>query len=520
MALSSIVKQNCKVCGKVAIEKSRFSLGSKKVISLECGHVTTEDTIIAKDYNFTSLDGRSPMPFQVENIKFLENCNGRGLIADEQGLGKTFSACGLLYLHQTELLPAVIATKTTLKRQWMQELFKIVQTRKVQIINSSKAIAIPGFDVYVTTYDLMEHVAESLNEHEIEIKTLIVDECQAIKNHLTARAKNIQKLAVNIPYIIGLSGTPIKNNAGEYFTILNLLQPKRFPEFTRYLRDYCDSYETMYGYKVGGLSSIDNFMEDTKDFITRKTQKEVLPDLFALKMPRKFQYVEFDKKFRKAYERGVSELEELMYREDSSSLQADKMAIRNRLRQLTGLSKAVECVDLVTDHILSTGRKIIVFAHHHSVVDLLENNLNSWLKDGGYNPCVLIRAGDNGTQRVEQFSKDNTPICIASTLASGEGLDGLQRTCSDMILLERQWNPSNEEQVEGRIGRIGQTKPVNFIYMIAGQTIDEWFTELVEQKRSYISGALDGIVTQWNENDLMKELDMKIISEGRKKWSI
>ena len=43
---------------------------------------------------------------------------------------------------------------------------------------------------------------------------------------------------------------------------------------------------------------------------------------------------------------------------------------------------------------------------------------------------------------------------VASTLAAGEGLN--LQTCSDCVIHERQWNPANEEQVEGRFIRIGQ----------------------------------------------------------------
>lgn len=428
----------------------------------------------------------------------------------------TVSACGLLSLHR-ELLPAIIVTKTTIKKQWMYELIRWIGSRKVQVISSSKETAVDGFDFYVTTYDMIKN--EDMFS-DINPQTLILDECQAIKNHLSGRAKAIQKISSNIPHILALSGTPIKNNAGEYFTILNLLQPTRFPEFNRYIRDYCDNYETLYGYKVGGLSSIEHFQSQTSDFIIRRTQSEVLPDLFALKQPRKFQHVEMDGKFKRAYMSAMKELDDLMYAEESENTTTAMIAIMTKMRQITGLSKTVEAVDLAVDHILSTGRKIIIFGHHHAAIDLLENNLNVWLKDGGYNPCVMFRAGDIGSDKVKQFSQDNTPIAIGSTLASGEGLDGLQKVCSDMILLERQWNPANEEQVEGRLGRIGQEHPVNFIYMIASGTIDELFTQLVEEKRAYVASALDGQVIQWSEQSLMKELAQLLVSTGQKPWSL
>ena len=516
MPLSSIVKRRCEVCDKIAVEVSRLDLGTSKLISLECGHCYTENVIGPSEYSaVVSTDNKRLMPFQIEGIKFIENSNCRALIADEQGLGKTVTACGLLKLHK-ELLPAIIVTKTTIKKQWMWELIHWIDSRNIQVITSSKERAIEGFDFYVTTYDMIKN--EDMFS-DINPQTLIIDECQAIKNHLSGRAKAIQKISINIPHILGLSGTPIKNNAGEYFTVLNLLQPTRFPEFNRYIRNYCDSYESMYGYKVGGLSSIDRFKEATEDFIIRRTQADVLPDLFALKQPRKFQHIEMEGKFKIAYQKALSELEELMYKEDNGSMTAI-IAVMTKLRQITGISKVESAVDFITDFLLSTNRKIIVFGHHHIAIDLLENKLNQWLKDGGYIRAVVIRASDNGTDKIKSFATEGSRVCIASTLASGEGLDGLQKICSDMILLERQWNPANEEQVEGRLGRIGQEKPVNFTYMIASETIDEYFTELVETKRAYVLQTLDSKNYQWQESSILKELANILVTKGRKKWSL
>jgi len=43
MALSRIVKQTCPTCSKVAVEKSRLVMGDLKLVTLECGHMITED---------------------------------------------------------------------------------------------------------------------------------------------------------------------------------------------------------------------------------------------------------------------------------------------------------------------------------------------------------------------------------------------------------------------------------------------------------------------------------------------
>jgi SWI/SNF-related matrix-associated actin-dependent regulator 1 of chromatin subfamily A len=516
VALSFILKPKCKTCGADAIEVSRFLFGEQQMISLKCGHTQFEEIIRAADYgSITSTDGRKLIgPYQHIGVQFLEKANARALLADEPGLGKTVQAAALIKLHLQELTPVAVVTKATLLEQWMWEMFRWVGTKRVQILKSSKDFAVPGMDIYILTYDMLKN--ERMFEF-VELKTLILDECQAIKNHLSGRAKATQKVAIKCEHIIGLSGTPIKNNAGEYFTILNLLQPSRFRDYARYLRDYCDSYETMYGMKVGGLKRPADFHEDTKDFILRRTKEEVLPDLPPLS--RNLFHVELSSKVSAAYENALKELEALIYSDDTDMTAT--IAVMTKMRKLTGISKVTECVDFVVDHLLATERPIVVFTHHHTVTNLLVDNLNKWLKDGGYKPVLNLHSGLSPSERSQMcrdFGQGASRVMIASTLAAGEGLN--LQFCSDAIMLERQWNPANEEQAESRFHRIGQKNAITVTYMLASETIDEYFTDLVEQKRAIVASTLDNKEISWDSNSLMRELAEILVSKGKKKWTL
>jgi len=107
---------------------------------------------------------------------------------------------------------------------------------------------------------------------------------------------------------------------------------------------------------------------------------------------------------------------------------------------------------------------------------------------------------------------------IASTLAAGEALN--LQFASDCILLERQWNPSNEVQAEDRFHRFGQINPVSCIYMIASETIDEYFTELVETKRAIVNSTLDNKEIQWDQQSLMSELATILVTKGKRAWKL
>jgi SNF2 family DNA or RNA helicase len=522
MALSSIVKKTCKQCGKVAVEKSRINFGTTKLITLECGHVTNDEVLSTADYSsIISSDGRKLMPYQAEGIKFLEQSDARALLADEQGLGKTIQALALIKLHRESLLPAVIVTKTTIKMQWHHEIIRWcgVQGFLTQVISSGKEKAAPGFDIYVVTYDLLK--TDAFDMIADKIKFVVIDECQAIKDHTSGRAKAVQKICKNVDHILPMSGTPIKNNAGEYFTVLNLIQPRLFPQYTRFIENDCDSYNNGWGYKVGGLRNPEAFHEKTKEFILRRTKAEVLPDLPELS--RKFYHVELDKRLNKAYAAALSELDDMMYNEDMDSMQknSNMLAIMTKMRQITGVSKVEQCVDFVTEFIESNDRKIVIFVHHHAAVNKLGSDLNEWLTTHELKPALNLNSTLDSNARqdlVERFKEPEYRVLIASTLAAGEGLN--LQFCSDAIMLERQWNPANEEQAEARFHRFGQMNKVNVTYMLASETIDEYFTELVEQKRAIVASTMDNKEIAWDQSSLLTELANILVTKGKKAWKL
>jgi SWI/SNF-related matrix-associated actin-dependent regulator 1 of chromatin subfamily A len=528
MALTQIIRQQCKVCNKIAVEESRFKVGKTLIIRLACGHIIHSTNLSLSDQTYDSIifsDGCKPRSYQIDAVKFAEESNVRCIIADEQGLGKTIEALSLLRLHPEKLLPAIIVCPSTVKLQWMFEIHRICGAGKeflTQVIHTGKECAMPGFKVYIITYDMLKNPKLFTYLPDGHIKTIIIDECQRIKNHLSDRAKAVQRVSRNTEHIIAMSGTPIKNNAGEYFTVLNLVKPTLFPHYQRYIDNYCDAYSNGWGQKVGGLKDVERFHADTKDIIIRRTKADVLKDLPSI--DRKFHHVELDRKLHKAYDAAMQELDDLLYSDDSNGFAAGsaKVAIMSKLRHITGISKVAECVDFVTGFLLSTDRKLVIFTHHQDVMTMLENQLNEWLADGGFGKTCTLHSGLDGSHRAElvkQFKEDSSRrLMIASTLAAGEGIN--LQFCSDAVILERQWNPANEEQAEARFHRFGQMNSVTITYMLASGTIDEFFTELVEIKRSIVAATMDKKTIEWNQQSLMKELAEILVTRGKKAWSL
>ena len=572
---------HCPTCQKLAVERSRndFSDFGFITINLECKHSYNVDVVpLAEWEKIETLDALKQKLFNYQGLgyEFCRRANFRALIADEPGLGKTRQSLACLKLHPTELLPALIVVKSALKIQYFKECLKILGPEFLpQIVSDSKDKPLPDvFPIIITTYDLLWRVTKKsadiaekvereirsrlkLSEWEIipkeerakipaienhfstcNFKTVLLDECQQIKNQESKRAQQVRDVCRSVPHIIATSGSPIENNAGEYFTILNILQPERFPgPYKRFVENHCDYYWGGRGYKIGGLRDVKHFRSKTDDFIIRRTRDEVLPDLPLLN--RKFVHCDFaSDKMEREYNEMNDDFIDFFDSADKKDEEfySNLLAKMAKLRHKAGINKVPFTTEYVEDFILDTApqEKIVIFVHHQDVGLMLEANLKVLFEkmrtEGIDIENPLTYTSDLNSNQREQVKMDfinieNKRVLIASLLASGEGLDGLQKVSQHCIILERHWNPKKEEQAEHRLLRIGakgksEGGSISSDYILSTGTIDEYFTELVEQKRANVDQTLDGAEYIWNETGLMMELAEILSRKGKKKWRL
>ena len=529
---STILRKLCPACKQNATERSHTDIGTLRIITLECGHTISEDRVKKSRFDEIKsiesyLHKYKPYDFQASGVEFLENANCRGLIADEMGLGKTIQALLLLKRHP-ELFPVIVLCKSSLKAQWFNQFIEWFGMDAVpQIIDNGKDKPLNGFKVYVVGMDLLRNLNWT---EKIRVKTIIIDECQLIKNPEAKRTKEVRKLCKDKEYIIGLSGTPIKNHAGEYFTILNILRPENFPFYAQYLSFYCETRASYYGAKVGGIRKdrIDYFNQVTSDFIIRRTREEVMPDLPRIR--RTYQYTELGKEVEEQYKKLMQKFSEAYDELEENKFNMEKytnvLDYLNKMRHITGLAKIEYVYDYVVDFLNDTDRKIVIFVHHIDVGKTLRIQLENYCKGNHFNPPLTFTSDLTSDQRqkvVDDFWKDENRILIASTLAGGEGIN--LQCCSDAILMERQWNPANEEQAEARFPRIGFDKEklgesINVTYFLALGTPDEYLNEIVEKKRAITKATMDGQYSKWDESSTIRDVMELIKKKGMKRWSL
>ncbi len=564
------LKTHCPNCGKIWITKEvvPFLQGSKLLTSKSCEHVIFETEGFKSEDGelprFSFRDGTKPYPFQLDNIKLFLSAKYRAGIFDEVGLGKTISALGVLrlydlfpaYFPDRDVYPVAVLVKSGLRLQWQREIYEKLG-KLAQIVDAKSEPDYANFQIHIYSMDYLKgQESEDYNPYN----TIIIDECHLIKNPESQRTNAVRDLIRGVgrvegqhekgcPAFIGkgweeactcppadskhqknllvLSGTPIKNNAGEYFVICNLMRPDMFPTHDGFIKTWVHHSQGRYGtYAVGALRDPARFKDYTKSFFIRHTKKEVLPDLPDV--VRNFQIRLLEGDFEKTYAKLLKEYakyyDESEGDEDKFERSSNILAYMNKMRHVVGLAKVKEAVEFIAEFLQSSDEKLVVFVHHKDVAKLIAEGSKEVCKILGLADALDITDCGDAVRaiRVDQFVK--VPGCrlmIASTLKSGEGLN--LQVCSNCLIVERQWNPANEEQAEGRFRRIGsKADKINSNYLISAGSIDEMFTAIVERKRKLIEDAHKGEESEetWDESSVMKELQETLAKAGRGKYDL
>ena len=578
------LQDKCEHCGKVAVEKSNTFIPSgkedvpdEKYIVLTCGHILIKK--IPKGTPFHKLmfgakpdcehvwnkntcvecGGFKPFPFQIEGMNFTEQAlavNKGCAILDEMGLGKTIQSLGISKFHP-EYYPVLYVVKSGLRFQWLKQIMGWCGDDFMgQIIQSGGDFVIPNLKTYVISYDMMvPKVRKSKKTDKVSvggfdinklkklgIKLIILDECQQIKNPDSTRTQQVRKIVNDrfwredeLAYaiigrerhevkVIALSGTPWKNRGSEFFSVLNMIAPMKFPSYQKYLDTWVQVYWDGAKRKEGGIKNPEKFKEYIKDIAIRRERIEVMPELPKVNRTKLFVQMteDEDKLYSEEVDRFVAWYQEqVIGGEETNSMHI--LAKMSKMRHLAGLAKIPATIEHVEEFLEDTERKLTIFVHHQDVGAMLYDQCKEKVEELGLTgqvPVYKLTGSMSGEERFQvetNFNKNPRCILVASTLAAGEGLN--LQTGADCIMHERQWNPANEEQAEGRFIRIGQMFDfVNAIYAEAVGSIDAMFDAIVEAKRRYFYKSMNNNeAPPWNQDEIIKELADIIVRQHNKR---
>lgn len=457
-------------------------------------------------------------PYQKIGVKWLLNQNGIGLIADDMGLGK--SCQSLTYLKiMSNIRPVLIVCSASLKLNWQREI-KIWTGEDSYIINGKKSTILPNYNFYIINYDILademkihtktfnkkgkEKIKKVLKDTswifklgQMNIKAIIIDECQNISSEKAIKTKAIYTLRKTLKdsKFIPLSGTPIKNKPSEFFTILNLLDEKQFPNRWKFYHKYCGPKHNGFGWTFDGATNIEELNYKLQSVMIRRTKDEVLKEL-----PPKQKIVipmEADKLELNNYLNASKQFIEWI------KTNTDNNEIKNnidRLRQLAYIAKRNSVIKWIEEY-LSTGNKLVIGAFHTNAInDIYEHFKKISVKiDGGI-------TGKNRQDAVDSFQKNEKIKLIICQLLTVPGLTltAASATCT----IEFAWSPSDHVQFEDRVHRIGQESDSVFAYyLILPNSVDEECMAIVNNKYSIVNKVLDNK----DNTDIFEDSFLKVL---------
>ncbi|HEY4392962.1 MAG TPA: DEAD/DEAH box helicase [Polyangia bacterium] len=453
-------------------------------------------------------------PYQKAGVVWLARLahwQAGAILADEMGLGKTIQTLAVLAVR-AERGPALVIAPTSVVANWVDEAARFVPALKVRLHRGAGRAAglrdlRPG-DLVITSYAIATMDAEALAG--IHFATLVIDEAQAVKNATTERAKALRGL--DVEWRLALTGTPIENHIGELWSLMRVISPGLLGSWEQFRARYAVPIE-----KFGDDRRRKALATLLRPFVLRRTKSEVARELPArTELVRVLRLSAEEQALYEELRR--STIEELAAAKknrdrDASDMRFVLLAALTRMRQLcchprlvypnthAGSTKAAYLLDLLGE-LRADGHKALVFSQFRGFLDILAPRL----RQQGFRVLVL-----DGTtpvevreQRIAAFQAGEAEVFLISLKAGGFGLN---LTAADTVIhLDPWWNPAVEDQATARAHRIGQTRPVTALRLVARGTVEEAVLGLHAAKRDLAAGILEGadVAASLSSDDLME----------------
>jgi len=205
---------------------------------------------------------RTLKSFQLEGLDWMtrqeKSSYKGGLLGDEMGMGKTIQAVSLIMSDHPAKEPTLVLVPPVALMQWSKEISEYTNGKlKVLVVHNTNTKSknltvktIRSYDVVIMSYNSLESmfrkqekgwtrgediVKEKSPMHTVKFHRLILDEAHSIKQRTTGVAKAC--FALKGEYKWCLSGTPVQNKIGEFFSLLRFLEVRPFAD---YFCERCD----------------------------------------------------------------------------------------------------------------------------------------------------------------------------------------------------------------------------------------------------------------------------------------
>ena len=399
-------------------------------------------------------------------------------------------------------LPNHIENVTVL---WQANITKGQQEKLESLFETETDLHILIMNVEALSTDKgVKFAAKFLNSHKV---IMAIDESTTIKTPTAKRTKNIIDLGKSAKYKRIMTGSPVTKNPLDLYSQCEFLDPYLL-DFTSYyaFRNRYAEMKTMH-LRGRSIQVVDEFknlgeLSDTVKTFSERILKEDCLDL----PPKNFtkRHIILTSEQRKAYDQmkkaamavlngkvttTMTVLTQLMrlhqitcghFTADDGSVQ---LIENNRIKELMNVLEETE------------GKAIIWANYQRDITNIIQNIVKVY-GPGSVVDYYGLTPQEERQDNIKKFQNDdNCRFIVGTTQTGGYGITLTQ--ANTVIYYSNGYDLEKRLQSEDRAHRIGQTKSVTYVDLIAEDTVDEKIVKALRDKINIASEVLGEELKDW-----------------------
>ena len=337
---------------------------------------------------------------------------------------------------------------------------------------------------------------------------IAIDESTTIKNPSAKRTKNILSLIPFSKYRRILTGSPVTKSPLDLYTQCKFLDPwllghSSYYSFrTRYAQMRTANFGGRSVQIITGYKNLSELSEKLQPFSYRVLKDDCLDLPKKTFMKRIIQLTpEQEKVYRQMKQMALAELNGKVI------TTATVMTQLMRLHQITcghfksndgtvqklKNDRTNELINIINE----VSGKVVIWAHWRNDIETIIEHLK---KEYGDNSVVTYYGDTTQDERqnaIKQMQDPNSTVrfLVGTPQTGGYGIT--LTAASTMIYYSNGYDLEKRQQSEARIDRIGQTKPMTYVDIIAEETIDEKIVKALRKKINIATEIMGEELKDW-----------------------
>lgn len=453
-------------------------------------------------------DDEELAPFQIAGVEYALRRKNT-LFGDVPGLGKTPQA--IAFCNEVGAKRVLVLCPANIRLQWVKVIRRWTTMKApytvYPILHGRRGVH-PTANWTVVSYDLASTPAiwRALAAGSYDV--LILDEGHYLKTIDARRSRTVwgggEKPAAAALFsradaILDLTGTPLPNRPREAYTAarglhfdsIDFMSEDNFnARFNPRLKITTTEGKIFVDERAGRHGELQARLRS--NFMVRREKygpNGVGYQLGMMNLPR-YEVIQVEETKEIARALAAERLLDIDP-EELEGVDAECLGQVATVRRLMGVAMAPLAVEYVKMLLDGGEEKIVVFAHHTEVLDILCAGLAKWgvLRIDGRTSQVQKQ------KRVDEFKQNpRFQLMVGNLQSMGTGTDGLQEVCHRAVFAEPDWVDGTNQQAVDRLDRGGQQVKVQADFLVAPGSFIERVLGSALRKGQVTNKCLDRVI--------------------------